>query len=182
MHEELEVRATFDTLTATYNRSAIMAALEGALTDTRQSDVGTAAIFIDLDHFKQVNDSLGHAAGDQLLAVVADRLRGAVRFGDTLGRLGGDEFLVVCPGIARPEVAMKVAERIAEEVVSVVELNGKTMRPQASIGVAWGMNGDIDSELLVARADLAMYESKRQGDGSPARWTAALDVVGTDTR
>jgi diguanylate cyclase (GGDEF)-like protein/PAS domain S-box-containing protein len=180
MHQELERRANYDTLTGSHNRVSILATLEAAMSGAEYHGSGTAVIFLDLDRFKAVNDRLGHAAGDLLLQVVADRLRGAVRGMDTIGRFGGDEFLVVCPGVERPEEAMKVAARVAEHVVPAVELHGEVTTPRASVGVAWARNGTVDAEALVARADLAMYESKRQGDGAPAMWKAARRGVGSD--
>jgi diguanylate cyclase (GGDEF)-like protein/PAS domain S-box-containing protein len=174
MHDELEVRATFDTLTASYNRPSIMAALAGAMDEARHAASGTAAMYLDLDDFKGVNDRLGHAAGDELLIMVADRLRAAMRGHDTIGRLGGDEFLIVCPGVGGPAEALKAAARIAAHVTPAVELGGAVVHPRASVGVAWVTNGEVDAEALVARADLAMYESKRHQDGRPTMWRAEL--------
>ena len=101
MREELKLRATFDELTGCYNRASILRALEvNVASGRRQAD--RAVMFLDLDSFKEVNDRYGHAAGDELLRVVAQRLRGALRDEDLVGRIGGDEFLVVCPESAAP--------------------------------------------------------------------------------
>src|SRR5207237_4161487 len=107
---ELEHRATYDVLTRCHNRASIMSTLEAALAAGATSTTGVA--FLDIDGFKSVNDSLGHAAGDELLVVVADRLRAAVRGRDIVGRFGGDEFLIVCPDVGDPAEALALAQRV----------------------------------------------------------------------
>ena len=172
LRAELERRATHDLLTRVMNRASVMAALEGAL--ARRAASGTAAIFVDLDHFKEVNDRLGHLAGDEVLRTVADRLAISVRAGDALGRVGGDEFLVVCPGLRGAEPAKRVAERIARAVNRPVRLAGATLGLQASIGVAVAGRRAIGADALVRRADAAMYASKRGGEGRPIVYSSAL--------
>jgi len=169
---ELERRATYDSLTRVLNRASVMAGLEGAL--ARQSAGPTAVIFVDLDHFKEVNDRLGHEAGDQLLRVVADRLASVVRAGDALGRVGGDEFLIVCPGLAGANPAMRVAERLARALNQPVRLATTTLDLQASLGVASGVRGIARADALVRRADATMYASKRDGRGRPVLYSSAL--------
>jgi diguanylate cyclase (GGDEF)-like protein/PAS domain S-box-containing protein len=166
LRRELEVRATFDALTSCFSRSAILGALHH-LIDTAP---GTGVVFVDLDRFKPVNDELGHAAGDELLAVVGERLREAVREVDLVGRLGGDEFLVVCPGVADAAGVEAIAARIAEHLAAPMALaEVHLVRPRASIGIAWAAAG-TDPAALVATADAAMYEAKREarasGDGT----------------
>jgi diguanylate cyclase (GGDEF)-like protein/PAS domain S-box-containing protein len=167
-HRELERRATFDSLTGCYNRAAILELLEREL--ARGADAGTGVVYVDLDGFKAVNDSLGHAAGDELLAAVAERLRAFTRRDDTVGRLGGDEFLIVLPGARRSEVAMRVAERVCGSMRSPVEISSGTMELSASVGVACAEAGTMDADELVRRADAAMYCSKERSRG-----TATLD-------
>ena len=169
---ELERRASYDHLTRVLNRASVMAALEGAL--ARKTGGPTAVIFVDLDHFKEVNDRLGHEAGDQLLRVVADRLASVVRAGDALGRVGGDEFLIVCPGLAGANPAMRVAERLARALNQPVRLATTTLDLQASLGVASGVRGIARADALVRRADAAMYASKRDGRGQPVLYSSAL--------
>ncbi len=172
MRAELERRATHDLLTRVMNRASVMAALEGAL--VAGATRGTAVIFVDLDRFKLVNDRLGHLAGDELLRVVADRLAITVRAGDVLGRVGGDEFLIVCPGVAGREPALRVGERIARAVNQPVRLVGGTIELRASIGVACSGRRRIGADTLVRRADAAMYASKRGGAGQPVFYTREL--------
>jgi len=172
LRAELERRATHDMLTRVMNRASVIAVIEDAL--ARPGTNGTAAIFVDLDRFKAVNDSLGHAAGDELLRIVADRLAIAVRGDDALGRIGGDEFLVVCSGIRGVGPAQRVAERISRALCRSVHLAGTTLDLQASLGVAYSGRRPITADALVARADAAMYESKRQGLGRPVVYSADL--------
>jgi diguanylate cyclase (GGDEF)-like protein/PAS domain S-box-containing protein len=184
MRDELKRRATFDELTGCYNRASIMRALEANIADADADADGhgeRAVMFLDLDRFKQINDRLGHAAGDELLSVVAARLRSAVRAGDMVGRFGGDEFLVLCPEIGGPEQAMKLAERLSETLRRDVRLASGNIAHQVSIGVGWS-DGDVtDADVLVAEADGAMYESKRERTGQPklARSGRAVGVGGS---
>jgi diguanylate cyclase (GGDEF)-like protein len=162
---ELEARATFDLLTGCYNRAATMAALEQAMAEARDDRMGrgTGVIFIDLDRFKPVNDELGHAAGDELLAAVAERLRGLVRDGDIVGRVGGDEFLIVCPGAHGAESVMPIAQRITADLINPIRISGAAVIIGASVGVAWTSAPEATPDSLVAAADTAMYDSKRAG-------------------
>ncbi|MGO9180548.1 MAG: diguanylate cyclase, partial [Candidatus Limnocylindrales bacterium] len=169
---ELERRATYDMLTRVMNRASVMTALEGAL--ARKAGGHTAAIFVDLDHFKEVNDRLGHLAGDELLRIVADRLAITVRARDALGRVGGDEFLVVCPGLAGTDPAIRVAERLAYALNQPVRLAGTTLELQASLGAAYAGRRSVTADALVRRADTAMYASKRDGHGRPVLYSSAL--------
>jgi diguanylate cyclase (GGDEF)-like protein/PAS domain S-box-containing protein len=162
---ELERRATYDPLTECHNRSSILGALTRAL--ARDGGSETGAIYVDLDHFKPVNDRLGHAAGDELLVRVAERLKLASRDSDLIGRLGGDEFLVVLCDIPRPEVAMRVAGRMCEALTEEFELSCGTVQVQASVGVACSGDGEVTADRLVKLADAAMYRSKEHRRGVP---------------
>ena len=167
MREELKRRATFDELTGCYNRASIMRALEADVADCTP-DAERAVMFVDLDGFKFINDRYGHAAGDELLSVLAARLRRAVRDEDLVGRIGGDEFLVVCPNVGGAESAIRLAERLAQAVHEDVRVAGATVAPGVSVGVAWSDGCYPDADTLVAQADGAMYESKREGRSLPA--------------
>jgi diguanylate cyclase (GGDEF)-like protein/PAS domain S-box-containing protein len=174
LRQALEDRATFDVLTRCHNRAAILQVLEQALAEPGQA--GTAAIFVDLDRFKQVNDRLGHAAGDALLVAVAEQLRQNVRGLDVVGRFGGDEFLVVCARVQTSDRAVQIAERIAAAIGRTeVVLGGERVRPAASIGLAWSNQAGLDADALVARADQAMYASKRQRLGRPVLFEPGPD-------
>jgi diguanylate cyclase (GGDEF)-like protein/PAS domain S-box-containing protein len=166
LRDELHMRATFDDITRCHNRASTMTALQTLLSDT-----GTvsrpAVIFVDLDRFKEVNDKLGHAAGDELLSVVGRRLLRAVRADDIVGRIGGDEFLVIRPGITDTGQAMATANRLAETFRREVRIKAGHLQCRASIGVAWSSEPELDAECLVAMADAAMYEAKRSGCGHP---------------
>jgi len=163
--EELEKRATYDTLTLCHNRSSIIGALEREL---EREDAGlTGAVYVDLDLFKPVNDTLGHAAGDELLALAGERLRLASRDSDVVGRLGGDEFLIVLRDIPDTDTAVRVANRISEVLCGTCELSCGSVELRASIGVACSAGVPITAEDLVKRADAAMYASKDQGRCAP---------------
>jgi diguanylate cyclase (GGDEF)-like protein/PAS domain S-box-containing protein len=178
MRAELQLRATFDMVTRCHNRASIMSALEAVLA-ADDPECRPAAIFVDLDGFKAVNDERGHAAGDEFLGVVAMRLRGAVRQDDLVGRIGGDEFLVVCPRISTAAEAMRTATRVGEALNGEIQLKTSRMRSRASIGVAWAVEPGTDADTLVARADAAMYESKRRALGRPVLFVPSL--AGSET-
>jgi diguanylate cyclase (GGDEF)-like protein/PAS domain S-box-containing protein len=166
---ELEKRATFDALTGAHNRSSIIAALARELEES--SD--TAVLYIDLDSFKSVNDTLGHAAGDRALVHVVERVKAALRASDELGRLGGDEFLVLLRNVARVEVAMDAAERICDALRGRCELGGESLQLRASVGAACAGDSPVTAQQLIERADAAMYRSKQQRRGAPVLAPAA---------
>ncbi len=163
--QELEHRATYDTLTHAYNRSSILSVLQDEL--SRPDGSCTGVVYVDLDQFKPVNDTLGHAAGDELLVLVTERLKLASRETDVLGRLGGDEFLMVLRDLPGADRAMQVAERIRMTVCGHFELAGGEADLRVSIGVACGRGGEVSAEELIKRADSAMYRSKSEGRSEP---------------
>lgn len=168
MRTELEHRATVDTLTGCANRRTALNRLSEALTSARVSRPvgGTAVIFVDLDDFKTVNDDHGHAAGDAVLSSIGSRLQRVVRGQDLVGRIGGDEFLVVCPDVEDEATALVLAERVSAAMEAPVDLGGRTVRQTASVGVAWtGARPTIDADALIAEADEAMYAAKHARDG-----------------
>ena len=124
-------------------------------------------IFVDLDRFKPVNDSFGHAAGDEILAAVAKRMRDAIRDHDLVGRLGGDEFLVICPNLDDPTAAIEVAERIAASVKADFAIDGIARLALCQRRCRVDDRTEIDADSLVGRADAAMYRSKRAATGTP---------------
>jgi diguanylate cyclase (GGDEF)-like protein len=133
-------------------------------------------VYVDLDEFKPVNDRLGHAAGDELLVLVAERLGQASRDSDLVGRLGGDEFLVVLQDISGPEIAMTVADRICGLLCGDFELASGTVQLRGSVGVACSQDyPGIGADQLVKKADAAMYESKQQRQGLAVRAGGSCD-------
>jgi diguanylate cyclase (GGDEF)-like protein len=124
-------------------------------------------MYVDLDRFKAVNDGLGHAAGDEILRVAGQKLRAAVRGRDRVGRLGGDEFLVLCPGIDSPDAALQIGGRIARDLEGDVTSTAGRVELTASVGVAWTRRG-LPVDAFVAQADAAMYAAKRDGGSRAA--------------
>ncbi|MCU1614225.1 MAG: domain S-box-containing protein/diguanylate cyclase protein [Frankiales bacterium] len=164
MRQELTAKATYDVLTGCHNRASTLAFVEQALQDP---DGGpTAVIFVDLDRLKPVNDMLGHDAGDELLAVAARRITGVLRHDDIVGRIGGDEFLVVCRGLASPDEALGMGHRVRDALVAPAVLTAGPVDVSGSIGVACARPG-IDVAALIKLADGAMYVSKHEGHGRP---------------
>jgi diguanylate cyclase (GGDEF)-like protein/PAS domain S-box-containing protein len=158
--DALTHRALHDPLTGLPNRALFTDRLEHALTDAARTGLRSGLVYLDLDGFKHVNDTAGHAAGDELLQQVAARLRQCLRPGDTLARLGGDEFAVLCPG-SSGAVAL-VAERLLQALRAPVVLPAGTYSVSASLGVTLTLAQD-SAEAAVQRADAAMYAAKRGG-------------------
>jgi diguanylate cyclase (GGDEF)-like protein len=160
----LEHQALHDELTGLPNRTLLLDRIEQALARNRRLGHRLAVLFVDLDGFKLINDSLGHAAGDQLLRQVAARFAEAVRDGDTVGRFGGDEFLVLCEEVDDEAGAVAVADRLAQALEAPLEVADSEAFVRASIGVALAEpDGSVNAESLVRNADVAMYRAKAQG-------------------
>lgn len=159
----LRNRAFRDELTGLPNRAALVDALDLAAEVAGGETAGVGVLFLDLDGFKEVNDSLGHKAGDELLVAMGDRIRSAVRDADMLARLGGDEFVVLLADIAAPEMAERAAERIIDALGTPFDLTAGAACVSASIGIAMGVGEVTDPDELLDRADRAMYEAKRAG-------------------
>jgi len=167
--------AFYDGLTGLANRHLFARQLGQALESARQREHTLALLYLDLDHFKDVNDSLGHAAGDELLRAVSDRLRIVVRASDVVGRLrrgqeqgglarlGGDEFAILLPTVASPEVCGDVAQRILAKLAEPFEAAGRRVAGGASIGVALFPQDAQDAENLMKNADTALYHAKERG-------------------
>jgi len=134
-----------------------------SISESRRNDRNLAVAFLDLDRFKQINDTLGHEAGDQLLQEVAARLRSCVRESDTVARLGGDEFVVVLPALGDGKYAATVAQKILGVVARPFMLIGQEFRVTASIGISIFPQDGLDEQTLTKKADIAMYQAKEEG-------------------
>jgi diguanylate cyclase (GGDEF)-like protein len=157
-------QAFHDTLTGLPNRALLADRLGQALARRERRSLEAAVLFLDIDRLKWVNDSLGHAAGDQLLVDVAGRLKGVLRPGDTVARFGGDEFVVLCEELANPGEAMCVAERLREALATPFHLRGREICLTASIGIALASTSTHDTpDALLRDADAAMYRAKERG-------------------
>jgi diguanylate cyclase (GGDEF)-like protein/PAS domain S-box-containing protein len=164
--EALAHAAAHDDLTGLPNRRELMRRLAVTLPEATPGSA-VAVLFLDLDRFKEVNDTLGHAAGDDLLAVVARRLRAGLRPHDHLGRLGGDEFCAVLTEVRDAGEVRSVVARLEHDLTQPVALAGRRVRIEASIGVAMTTDGEADPEALFAHADAAMYRLKNSRRTAP---------------
>ena len=161
--EQLRQAAVHDALTGLPNRNSLAARLEHAIVRVNRSGDRLALLFIDLDRFKKVNDTLGHAAGDEVLRQAAARIRACVREVDTVARLGGDEFVVLLETDVRPDTPGIIGERVREAFGSPFEWKGTEVRCGASIGVSLYPDHARDPAALLASADEAMYRVKHAG-------------------
>jgi diguanylate cyclase (GGDEF)-like protein/PAS domain S-box-containing protein len=159
----IEHQANYDALTELPNRFLFMKRLGEAVEDAKSFDFQIALMFIDLDMFKEVNDTLGHASGDELLKIVAKRLSRCVRESDTVARLGGDEFTVILPHIKHAEHAQLVAEKLLHQLTSPFHLSGHDINISGSIGIALYPDHADELEALLKHADSAMYQAKNAG-------------------
>ena len=174
--EQIRYMAEHDSLTGLANRLLFTRRLSHAL-----AEGGMVALhLIDLDDFKEVNDSLGHAAGDALLLAAASRMRACLRPGDLLARLGGDEFAVVQTGLAAPAEADATAARLLRALGAPYAIEGMTLRAGASIGIAIGPADGVDGPALLQRADIALYRAKAGGRGQARRFSAAMAAAVTE--
>lgn len=161
----LKHQATIDTLTGLPNRLLFRDRLSRAVLHNKRLDVRFALLFIDLDKFKTVNDTLGHAAGDQLLVEVSERIQQVVRESDTVARLGGDEFTVIVNSMANNDDVIRVAQIIVETLSEPFFLNEKEVNIGASIGIAVFPDDGVEQTTLMNNADSAMYQAKQSGRG-----------------
>jgi diguanylate cyclase (GGDEF)-like protein/PAS domain S-box-containing protein len=179
MEEQLKRLALHDPLTLLANRSLFRDRLEHAVAVSRRNGRGVAVLFVDLDNFKGVNDSYGHAAGDRVLHRSAQRLVKATRNGDTVARFGGDEFAVLLENLTGRDQVIEVAARIVESLQGPLELTGNETRVGASVGVAFAGPDDGVEELL-RNADVAMYASKARGKGCYTVYEPAMNRAASE--
>lgn len=166
--DEAEQAAVLDPLTRLPNRAALADRGVLAVANARRHGSHLAVLFVDLDNFKDINDTLGHAFGDQMLCLAAEHMRSVVRAADTVSRRGGDEFVVLLAEVAHPADAQAVAEKLLTAIGTPAELDGRAVRLAASVGIAIYPEDGTDFETLVEHADAAMYATKRQRSGGIA--------------
>jgi diguanylate cyclase (GGDEF)-like protein len=171
LQAELAERATHDALTGLANRAHFTASLDAALAERGGADVGL--IYVDLDDFKIVNDTFGHAAGDHTLRELAARLRSCMRENDLAGRLGGDEFAVLLTGVGDVEQLARLSDRIQSALERPISWQGVTLDPRVSLGVTHAA-GHTNADALLSDGDTAMYHAKRSGKGRAAIYDVAM--------
>jgi diguanylate cyclase (GGDEF)-like protein len=174
--QQLEQLAYYDGLTGLANRRLFSDDLRHLMAQAQRNGLGLYLLLIDLDHFKQINDTLGHDAGDAVLRAVSACLTAAVRESDRTARLGGDEFAVLLPDTSEPEAAEAVCRRIVEGLAQVLpQMQPSPAMPSASIGAACYPRDAQDVDALYKAADLALYEAKHAGR---ARWRLYVGPAG----
>ena len=167
--------AQFDPLTGLPNRALLADRFSQMIVQARRRGSPLGVLFIDLDEFKLVNDTLGHAGGDELLKEVSVRLQASVRSGDTVARISGDEFAVVLADLARPEDAAVVAQKIIDRLAAPVPVHGQEVFVTGSIGIALFPGDGADAESLIGAADAAMYRAKQSGRNAYQFFTAEIN-------
>ena len=165
VQDRLRASARTDALTGLPNRAKIYERLIEALARSRRTRSKTACLFLDIDHFKVLNDTLGHAGGDEALKEFGRRLQSAARETDLVGRLAGDEFVIVMEGVDQPAAARVVASKVIEAMRAPFVIAGEERAVSTSVGVAVSAGQGDDADALLKRADKALYEAKRAGRG-----------------
>jgi len=167
--------ATIDHLTGLANRALFTEQLEAAAIASQRSGRPLALLFCDLDRFKEVNDRFGHAVGDAVLRVIADRLQEITREGDLAARVGGDEFVILCQGVTDSEVLAALAERVIESIDQPIDTGEASVKVGISIGIAVASGPDVDGDRLLIISDQAMYRAKATGGNRYRILTAGQD-------
>jgi diguanylate cyclase (GGDEF)-like protein len=171
--EQLRHQADHDQLTGLPNRKRLVEVLSRALHGSRRTERGTAVLFLDLDGFKVVNDSLGHHIGDDILIEAAQRIRDAIRASDVVARFGGDEFVIVCRDVDADD-AQAIGQRVLATLAEAAAIEEHRVPLSASMGIAFTADGSADPESMLRDADAAMYEAKRVGPGAAVVFTSSL--------
>jgi diguanylate cyclase (GGDEF)-like protein len=155
--------ALHDALTGLATRLLLEDRLNAAVEAAKRHQAGLGLLMVDLDKFKETNDTFGHQAGDEVLRVTANRLLDAVRKSDTVARLGGDEFVVLLPDLRNPQMAERVAANIVKTLAIPISFEGREMPVSVSVGVCSSSAGELDADTLLKNADAALYRAKEQG-------------------
>ncbi|GAC1589965.1 MAG: hypothetical protein NVS3B21_07100 [Acidimicrobiales bacterium] len=174
---ELEHQALHDPLTMLPNRAFLVERLTRAISRTSQAGTAVCVLFIDIDHFKVINDSLGHIVGDQMLAAVSDRLSGSIRGDDTLGRFGGDEFVIISEGISCETDAFHLTDRVRASMLPAFTWDGGELVLSVSVGIALSSTAGATAESLLRDADTAMYRAKEAGRAGAALFAEPMHAV-----
>ena len=177
LHEDLSRQALQDTLTGLPNRAALLRHLDQSLKACARAGQGLAVLFIDLDGFKQVNDSLGHAVGDELLVLAGQRIRACMRPNDVVARLGSDEFVVVCPNVSDDAIVPSIATRIGSQLSAPFPIGDHQATVSASIGLVTSSDAATTAEDLLGKADLAMYEAKVGGRARATVFDSSMQLA-----
>jgi len=174
--KRMQFHAHHDSLTGLPNRVLLNDRIKTELAHARREQSILALLFLDLDRFKIINDSLGHATGDQLLRIISRRVKDCVREGDTVARLGGDEFMVLLPRIASASDAGRISNKIIDSLTEPVSCNGHDLHITTSVGISIYPFDGTDAETLVRNADISMYRAKELGRNKAVYYTAELNA------
>jgi diguanylate cyclase (GGDEF)-like protein len=177
LQEELSRQSLQDTLTGLPNRAALIRHVDLCLAACARAKHGLAIMFIDLDGFKQVNDSLGHAVGDELLVLASQRIRACLRPNDVVARVGSDEFVVVCPNVSDSAIVPSIAARIGSQLAAPFPIGNHEAVVSASIGLVTTADAAESAEDLLGQADLAMYEAKVSGKARAAVFDSSMQLA-----
>ncbi|HYK00722.1 MAG TPA: EAL domain-containing protein [Thermoanaerobaculia bacterium] len=173
--KQLEYRAYYDSLTGLPNRLLFRDRLVNSLASAKRNRVGVAVMYLDVDHFKLVNDGLGHSFGDLLLADIARRLHGSLRASDTISRIGGDEFSILLPEVTSTDAVAGVARKILDSLTRPFNVEGHDLFVTASLGISCYPSDGDDAETLLKCADAAMYRAKELGRNQAQLFTASMN-------
>lgn len=177
VNKKLTQTALNDALTGLPNRMLMLDRIKSALDAREQSKNQVALMLLDLDNFKTVNDSFGHPAGDEMLRQIAERLKPMIRHGDSLARMGGDEFALIIREVQSEADAMLHAKRLLERIAVPMKVHGREISPKASVGIAMAPQHGKDADTLVKNADLALHKAKESGKALPKCYTEELSVA-----
>ena len=172
--ERLQHMAYHDSLTGVANRNKLEQFINHTLAAARRHQQGFALLFLDLDRFKNINDTIGHEAGDLLLQIVAERLKSAIRNTDLIARLGGDEFVLVITDVKKTEAVALIAQKILESVLQAINVNGQEIYITTSIGISLYPYDGQNLQILMKNADLALYRAKEQGRNNYQFYTSEM--------